>query len=78
MQIPLLITFRNLDRSQAMEASIREHAEKLDKFYDRIMSCRVVIEEQHKHHQHPCTEAPGRSSRHTVKNTPSRSGFCVP
>ena len=52
MQIPLLITFRNLDRSQAVEASVREHAEKLDQFYDRIMSCRVVIEEQHKHHRH--------------------------
>jgi len=52
MLIPLQITFRNLDRSQAVEASVREHAEKLDKYYDRIMSCRVVIEEQHKHHQH--------------------------
>jgi ribosomal subunit interface protein len=52
MQIPLQITFRNLDRSQAVEASIREHAEKLNRYYDRIMSCRVVIEEQHKHHQH--------------------------
>ena len=52
MQIPLLITFRNLDRSQAVEASVREHAEKLDKYYDRIMSCRVVIEERHKHHRH--------------------------
>lgn len=52
MQIPLLITFRNLDRSQAMEASVREHAEKLDTYYDRIMSCRVVIEAQHKHHRH--------------------------
>jgi len=52
MQIPLLITFRNFDRSQAVEASVREHAEKLDQFYDRIMSCRVVIEEQHKHHRH--------------------------
>jgi len=52
MLIPLQITFRNLDRSQAVEASVREHAEKLDKYYDRIMSCRVVIEEQHKHHRH--------------------------
>ena len=51
MLIPLQITFRNLDRSQAVEASVREHAEKLDKYYDRIMSCRVVIEEQHKHHR---------------------------
>ena len=52
MQIPLQVTFRNLDRSPALETNVREHAEKLDKYYDRIMSCRVVIEEQHKHHQH--------------------------
>jgi ribosomal subunit interface protein len=52
MQIPLQVTFRNLDRSPALETNVREHAEKLDKFYDRIMSCRVVIEEQHRHHLH--------------------------
>lgn len=52
MQIPLQITFRNLDRSPALETSVREHAEKLDTYYDRIMNCRVVIEEQHKHHRH--------------------------
>jgi len=51
MQIPLQVTFRNLDRSPALETNVREHAEKLDKYYDRIMSCRVVIEEQHKHHR---------------------------
>jgi ribosomal subunit interface protein len=52
MQIPLQVTFRNLDRSPALETHVREHAEKLDKYYDRIMSCRVVIEERHKHHRH--------------------------
>ena len=50
MQIPLQVTFRNLKRSPAVEAQVRTHAERLDKFYDRIMSCRVVIEERHKHH----------------------------
>lgn len=51
MQIPLQVTFRNLERSPAVEAEVRTHAERLDKFYDRIMSCRVVIEERHKHHR---------------------------
>lgn len=51
MQIPLQITFRNLDRSPALEAEVRGHAERLDKFYDRIMSCRIVIEKRHKHHR---------------------------
>ena len=51
MQIPLQVTFRNLGRSQAIEASVREHADKLEKYYCRIGGCRLVIEEQHKPHQ---------------------------
>lgn len=41
MKLPLQVTFRNMASSDAMEANIREKAEKLDQFYDQIMSCRV-------------------------------------
>jgi ribosomal subunit interface protein len=51
MQLPLQITFRNLDRSEALEADIREKAEKLDQFFEHIMRCRVVVEAHHKHHR---------------------------
>lgn len=44
MQLPLQISFRNMDASEAIEARIREKAGKLERFADRIMSCRVVIE----------------------------------
>lgn len=40
----LQITFRNVDRSPAVEARIREHAAELERFFDRIVSCRVAIE----------------------------------
>lgn len=50
MKLPLQITFRNMDPSEAMEADIREKAEKLDLFCDEIMGCRVVVETQHHHH----------------------------
>jgi len=50
MQLPLQITFRNLDRSEAIEAKVRERAEKLDQYHDHIMSCRVAVEALHKHH----------------------------
>lgn len=50
MQIPLQITFRGFPHSDAVEAKIREKAEKLDKFYPHIMSCRVVVEAEHHHH----------------------------
>jgi cold shock CspA family protein/ribosome-associated translation inhibitor RaiA len=44
MILPVQITFRNLDRSVTVEEWIREEAAKLDTFYERIMSCRVVVE----------------------------------
>jgi len=52
MQLPLQITFRDMDPSPAIEAKIRERATRLDRYYDRIMSCRVVVEAPHRrHHQ---------------------------
>jgi len=50
MRLPLQVTFRNMDRSSALEADIGDKAAKLDQFYDQIMSCRVVVEAGHKHH----------------------------
>ena len=50
MQLPLQITFRNIDRSEAIEARIRERAAKLENYCDSIMGCRVAVEAQQKHH----------------------------
>ncbi|MGE0714214.1 MAG: HPF/RaiA family ribosome-associated protein [Alphaproteobacteria bacterium] len=44
MEIPLQISFRDMDPSPAIEAQIRERVGRLDHFFDRIMSCRVVVE----------------------------------
>ena len=49
MEIPLQITGRNIEITGAIKAEIRQKAEKLDKFYDRIMRCRVVLESPHRH-----------------------------
>jgi cold shock CspA family protein/ribosome-associated translation inhibitor RaiA len=51
MEIPLQITFRNMSPSRAIEDNIREKASKLEAFYDRIMSCRVIVEAPHRHHR---------------------------
>jgi cold shock CspA family protein len=51
MQLPLEVRFHNLDRSDAVEAAVREAAAKLERFADDIVSCRVTIEGPHKHHQ---------------------------
>lgn len=50
MQIPLQITIRDVEKSDALETHIRDKAKKLDEFFDHIMSCRVVVEMPHKHH----------------------------
>ena len=52
MQFPLQITFRHMDSSEAVAARIRERAGELERFFDRIISCRVVVECRHpRHHQ---------------------------
>lgn len=51
MQIPLQVTFRDIERSEQLEQDVRQHASKLEEFYDRITSCRVVIEAPHHHHR---------------------------
>ena len=50
MQLPLQLTIRDVDHSEALETHIRDKAKKLDEFFDHIMSCRVVVEVPHKHH----------------------------
>ncbi|MDR4508362.1 MAG: HPF/RaiA family ribosome-associated protein [Candidatus Brocadiaceae bacterium] len=44
MEIPLQITARDFDLSDANKANIQKYAEKLDAVYDRIIRCRVVVE----------------------------------
>lgn len=51
MEKALQVTFRNLDRTQALEEDIRQHADGLERYFDRIIGCRVVIESRHKHHR---------------------------
>ncbi len=49
MVIPLQITAQGIELSEVMREEITERANKLDKFYDRIMRCKVVVEEPKRH-----------------------------
>lgn len=49
MKLPLQITFRDIESSTAISDHVRRHAEKLDTFCDRIMSCRVALEAPDRH-----------------------------
>ncbi len=52
MVVPLQIAFENIGHSDAIEARVREEVNKLEQFYERITSARVVIgRPQHRHHK---------------------------
>lgn len=50
MQIPLQISFHGMDPSPPVEARIKEKVAKLERFHNRIVGCKVVVEAPHRHH----------------------------
>ncbi len=48
MTIPLEIHFHGLDKSDAMENRVREKFTKLQRHFDRMSGCRVVLEAPHR------------------------------
>lgn len=50
MNTPLEISFKGLDKSPVIEAKITERAAKLEKHFDRMTHCRVVVAAPNKHH----------------------------
>jgi len=53
MRIPLQITFRDMEHSDAVETDIRNHVAKLEQLFPQlIQGCSVVVEcHHHNHHQ---------------------------
>lgn len=49
MESPLKVCFQGMEPSDAIEAKIKERVERLGRYYDRITSCRVVVESPHRH-----------------------------
>lgn len=49
MPVPIDVSFRNIEPSPAIEARIREKAAKLEQFFDRAISWKVVVEARHRH-----------------------------
>jgi len=44
MELPLQVTFRQMDPSPALEARIRELAARFDKFSGQILRCHVIVQ----------------------------------
>ena len=51
MQLPVNITYRGLDKSEATDEIILEKAARLEKFCDHITRCDVAIEQPNHAHQ---------------------------
>jgi len=49
VQTPVQITFRDVPHSPTVEALIQKKAHELERFHDRITSCRVSISAPHRH-----------------------------
>lgn len=50
MQIPLELSFRNMESSSNIEQVVREKTAKLDRFAKHLTGFKVVVEAPHKHH----------------------------
>jgi len=47
-EFPIEISFRNMDHSDAVEACVREKIDGLERFYDHIHYCRVMVGALHR------------------------------
>ncbi len=48
MQIEPEISFQNVEHSDAVETAVRQHVDYLERFYSRLVGCRVVVDAPHK------------------------------
>lgn len=51
MQTPLKISFKRVEPSDALREMIRERVNWLERYYNRITRCEVVVERPHRRHQ---------------------------
>lgn len=52
MAIPISVTFRGMDVSEALRAKIEARARRLDRFAEDILACNVVVSASGRRHQH--------------------------
>jgi hypothetical protein len=51
MQVPLSVSFRNMARDESIRSACWSEAEKLERYCDRITSCRVTITRGKRRHR---------------------------
>lgn len=51
MQVPMEISYKDVDKSEWIEEFIQERVDKLQRFARDLISCRVAVEKDHKRRQ---------------------------
>ena len=51
MELPIQVTFRNMERDPSIETTVRRRSAMLEKYFPRMVGCRVVIEAPHRRHR---------------------------
>jgi cold shock CspA family protein len=51
MQIPVDITYKDMEPTDALNLRNRDWVAKLERVYDRITRCEVLVEQPHRHHR---------------------------
>ena len=78
MLLPVQVTFRNMKEETGLEQLVQREAAKLEHFYDRITSCRVVVERPQRAESsklyHVRIDLGLPSGELVVKHTPSLHG----
>lgn len=50
MKVPVQITYRDVDQSDALDERIHFKVQKLEETFDRMTSCHVIVERPHASH----------------------------
>jgi cold shock CspA family protein/ribosome-associated translation inhibitor RaiA len=50
LSFPIEIDFRNIERSEFVEAAVRERCSRLERFAPDILRCKVTVAAPHRHH----------------------------
>lgn len=77
MTIATEVVFRHMEHSTALEEKIHQRVDKLQRYSDDIIQCRVSIEEPHKHHQQGnlfqvCLDVSVPGNEFVVKRAPEK------
>src|SRR5437867_1596684 len=48
--VPLQLSYKDIPASEAITAAIEERANKLEKYFQGIISCNVIVREPHQRH----------------------------